>query len=1129
MQDKKSIQRLFAVTAFFLYIFTTTTAFAQDEPPPIETGFTVISQPVDISIAPKDRNVTISFAVERDKGDISYQWYKSIDGTTETGEAIEGATESSYTTEAFTEKEIRYYYCVASADEDSITSNMAVVAYTGLPVLIINTEVHIDSITKDTTIISGHDTINTNGYVFGNMELVYVDSTPTFTYTFKKKKNGEKKEGIKGRGNTTWYDMPKKGYSIKFDKAQSLFGLPSAKKWCLMANYDDKTLLRNKFSSVLGKDIFNSDWNPYSYSIEVMWNGEYRGNYTLSERNTIGAGRIGVQDISDYGKSSFTDQNGDSVINLYDGGFVLEIDERKDSPFWFITTHEKAPVTLKEPDEVSTAIQLHVKNIVQTAENALYSSNFTDPDNGWRKYFDENSVIDWFFVNEIARNHDAPDYASIYKFYSPVDGKLHYGPIWDFDMGFGNDGENGKRPEQGIITGWYVKNGFWTAKMFKDSAFVENMRNRWREKKGALDSAVAETFPALASDDSISAECNFMKWKILGTYVWPNPVGFEDRLTYQSEVDYMKNWLEDRIEWLDNAIENTFFISYDLDGGTLTSANTNVFLSNNTKAFTLKNPTRNGYVFIGWSGTGIDGLSKNVRVTDDKQGDKAFKANWKRDIGAADIVFMDSQTVYNGLAWTPDIIIIHDEDTLVADTDYIISYADNVLAGTATINITGLGETEGERIETFTIAPKPVTLTIASESKAYKEEDPEFTYTIEGLLTIDSVEEQITDIVLNREQGEDAGEYDITATYDSASAANYDVTIIKGILTIEPDTTNIVVTIKGHSDTLVYNGTKQSVHGFDISSSYSEYSVDFVGYSGDSTASGTNANTYTMNLNVRNFKNKSINYPNVVFDITDGNLAIIPKEISLAVVDTSKAYGENDPELTYTVDGVKERLKGVSINREAGEDPGEYEISISFDDNINPNYSVNSATNGVFTITPNHSEIVITIKGHVDTVEYDGNKHTVKGFEMTANSKAYSLDFVNYKDYATVSGTEPNTYPMRLKAEDFKNTSAHFSNIVFEIIDGSLTIVKKEKETEEEEKDALFASRTIASALTVSASNRNIQVNSTMVGKPYAVFDMQGVVVRMGRVESASFEIPVSKSGVYMVRVGSLAQRVNIK
>ena len=1030
MQDPISHAHL--CTIAFLVLLTTT-AFAQEEPAN-QTEFAVIAQPVDISIAAKNMDVTLSFSAEKGESEISYQWYKSTDGTIETGEAIEGATGSSYTTEIFTEREIRYYYCVASADEDSVASDMAVVAYTGLPILYINTEVPIDSITKDTTIINGTDTINTNGYVFGNMQLVYVDDTPTFSYTFKKTKNGEKKEGIKGRGNTTWYDMPKKGYNIKFDKQQSLFGLPASKKWCILANYDDKTLLRNKFSSVLGKEIFNSEWNPYSYSVDVVWNGEFRGNYTLSEKNTIEDSRIDIQDISDYGSAAFTDQNGDGVIDLYDGGFILEIDERLDAPYWFFTSKEKTPVTLKEPDEVSREIQLHVNKIVLDAENSLYSDYFTDPNEGWRKYFDENSVIDWLFTNEIARNHDAPYYASIYKFYSPEDGKLHYGPIWDFDMGFGNDGENGKRPEQGITTGWYVKNGFWTARMFKDSAFVVNVINRWREKKAELDAAVAEIFPALARDDSISAECNFMKWKILGTYVWPNPVGFEKRLTYQSEVDYMKDWLEERIAWLDDAIENTFFISYDLDGGTLSkpNANPNVFLASGTKAFTLQNPTRKGYNFIGWSGTGIEGMSKNVTVTDDRKGDKAFKANWKKDISASLALIADSLMIYNGSEWTPEIVVIHDGDTLVADSDYTVTYADNVFAGTATIVITGTGEIDGVKNESFTIAPKPATLSIANTTKLYRDEDPEFTYTVEGMLAIDSVEEQLTGVVLNRAQGEDAGEYVITATIDTALNSNYAVSVVEGRLTITQ------------------------------------------------------------------------------------------RAATLAAQDISKAYGEKDPKLTYTVDGVKENIKGVTLSRKSGEELGEYAIIISFDGTANPNYVV-TTVDGVFTIHPNDSKVVVTIKGHVDTVLYDGKKHTVEGFDMSSNTKGYSLNHVVYKEHATVSGIEPKTYSMGLDAKDFENTSPNYTNVVFKVTDGSLTI------KEDKKNDALPALPTVANLLKVSSTDHRIQVNTAMMGERYAVIDMQGVIVSEGRVEATSFEIPVSMSGVYMVHVGAHAQLVSIK
>ena len=607
-------------------IFSAAMAFAQDTASVATPELVVTGQPAAISIAEKDSSVTITFKAQKGEETVSYQWFKSADGSTENAEAIEGANEGSFSTEVFTEKGIRYYFCVATAGEESVTSDVAAVAYTGLPVLYINTEIPMEEITKDV-------------YVFGNMKLVYEDGT-NFAYKFEKEKNGEKKEGIKGRGNTTW-QMDKKGYAIKFDKKQQLFGLAAAKKWCIIANYADKTLLRNVYASLLAKNIFNAEWNPSFRPVEVVWNGVYQGNYILCERNTVSAGRVDVQDISNIGKDDFADANGDGEVDMYDGGFVLEIDGWRDAEFWFESEKAKAPVALKDPDEVSEDIQEHVRTIVQTAENALYSDNFKDAVDGWRKYFDEESVIDWFFVNEIARNHDAKDSSSIYKFYDPTDSKLHYGPIWDFDVGFGNDGDG----EVAAVTGWYVKNGFWTIRMFEDSLFVHNVIERWNEQKEALNASVQDMFLSLASSDSVSAETNFMKWDILGKKVHTNSAGYEERLTYQSEVDYMKTWVEERIAWIDNALKNSFFISYDLDGGTLPTANPNVFLSEDTEPFQLNNPVKEGYVFAGWSGTGIDGTSETVQVTDDKSGNKAFKANWKADIAFYEASFAESEFV----------------------------------------------------------------------------------------------------------------------------------------------------------------------------------------------------------------------------------------------------------------------------------------------------------------------------------------------------------------------------------------------------------------------------------------------------------------------------------------------------
>ena len=673
-----------------LSFLNSSTANAQEEPDiPI---FSV--QPMNMCLQ-KDESCTLTCMAEHefhDQSDILYRWYVSSEKDNLKEQSPTAWSSSpELAVEPFSEKGIRYYLCETTIDQTNTEySDVVAAAHTGLPILYINTVIPLSSITKDE-------------YVFGNMKLV--SGTDVFDYAFKKEKDGVKKEGVKGRGNSSW-NLPKKGYSIKFDSKQSFFGLPESKKWCIISNYVDKTLLRNKLASLLANEVYNYDWNPTFTSVDVVWNGEYHGNYIFCERNVIGSGRVDIQDISDLGGKKYTDQNGDGVIDWKDGGYILEIDKRDDAEFVFMTT-KGVHVTLKDPEQVPEEIQTQIQAYVQSAEDALYAANFEDVNEGWRKFFDENSVIDWFWVNEIARPRDAKSFSSIYKYYSPTDSILHYGPIWDFDIGFGNDGAMGYRPEQGITTGWYIKNGTWTVRMFEDSAFVSNVFKRWANQKEKLEAIVNTKLQQLADDNAVSAECNFMKWKILGEYVSPNPLGYEERKTYQSEVDYMKNWINERCTWLDDAINNSFFVTCDLKGGTLAKANKKVFIAESTSEFTLNNPTKEGYIFAGWSGTGITGLSKTVKVTNDKKGNKLFTANWNRDFLLCNVELSATEFDYTGSAIAPVITITDGDYTLVENTDYTVTLPDGrINSGAYNIIITGMGSFEGKVTQTFTIIPK---------------------------------------------------------------------------------------------------------------------------------------------------------------------------------------------------------------------------------------------------------------------------------------------------------------------------------------------------------------------------------------------------------------------------------------
>ena len=685
-------------------------AFAQDTDPTLA----ITSQPLAVSIAQKDQSVTLTCTAVKGDAAIAYQWFKNTDNKNTGGTAIPDATAAGYTTDPFTVKEIRYYYCVATVGTESVTSNVAVAAYTGLPTVYVNTgDVPTASITKAE-------------YVLGDFKLV-ADGADAIEYEFKKVIDGENKEGIKGRGNSSW-SQPKKGYNLKFDKKQVFFELPASKKWCLVANHSDKTLLRNKYASVLGHTLYNSQWNPTLTSVDWIMNGVYMGNYTFCEKISLEDGRVAYQDISDcteakITKGSYTDQNGDGNVDLYDGGFVLEVDARLDADFYFTTTRG-VKVTLKEPDEVDETAQQHVKNIVQAAENALYSNNFTGSDN-WRNYFDEDAAIDWYIMNEFTKNNDAKFFSSVYIRYNPADGKLYMGPNWDFDISCGNINYNNCDKTDG----YWIKNAAWIKRMFQDPTFAENVKNRWNATKDALLQTLADDglIQNLADANAVSCELNFMKWQILGKYVWPNAAGYANRKTYQSEIDYMRNWLSERYVWLDNAF-NGRILTVDLPS--LVASKT--YDGNNLASYTADAVITSQDVIADGDDVSVRVVSavynsvntdaKTITVTFELTGTDKDKyaietrKNYTGKILPLSIenenVALSSETFnFDGSEHNPTVSVKIGTKTLTANTDYTTTLPDGrINTGDYTVTITGKGNYGGTVKKTFTITPAVETI-----------------------------------------------------------------------------------------------------------------------------------------------------------------------------------------------------------------------------------------------------------------------------------------------------------------------------------------------------------------------------------------------------------------------------------
>jgi spore coat protein CotH len=334
---------------------------------------------------------------------------------------------------------------------------------------------------------------------------------------------------IKGRGNTTW-GMPKKPLTIKLPKNEDkpFLGMPSHRNWVLLANYSDKTLLRTDVAFKLGEILDNLKWTPRSRHIHLYLNQEYQGVYQLVEQIKIDPNRVNIAPAISSKRP--------------DGGYIMEVDVRRGEIFNFFT-NRGVVFNCKDPDENLDNVFEKIKTDIQKLEDIIYSDSFADTATGYWKYFDVNSIVDWYLANEITKNNDAIFFSSVYMYYNPTNKKFCMGPLWDYDIALGNVNYG----SCGTSEGFYIKGALWISRLFEDPAFVELVKARWNEKRThfyTLLSHINDQSAYLISSQKI----NFKKWDILDQYVWPNSVVAG---SYEGEIKYLISWVNNRLQWLD--------------------------------------------------------------------------------------------------------------------------------------------------------------------------------------------------------------------------------------------------------------------------------------------------------------------------------------------------------------------------------------------------------------------------------------------------------------------------------------------------------------------------------------------------------------------------------------------------
>jgi hypothetical protein len=336
------------------------------------------------------------------------------------------------------------------------------------------------------------------------------------------------------------------------DKKLPLLGLPAESDWILYGPYSDKSLLRNYLVYGLSNKI--GRYAPRARFAELFLRDskgelaeQYVGVYLLIERIKRGADRV------DFSRLRPVDGN------EFSGGYIVKID-RVGGPETYFTSELGTVLGFVSPrgDRLNDEQRAWIKRDFSRMERVLAGRDFLDPQNGYQRYLDADSFVDCFLLNELFKNVDS--YFLSTFLHKRDDGKLHMGPIWDFDLSSGNASYGGVWKAEG----WMLfpedpqRAGaapFWWDRLFSDPAFRDRVTRRWRALRldPFSESAIYATIDETAEQIEAAQRRNFERWPTWGTYVWPNPRPYAR--SYAEEIRNLKTWFARRIAWIDANID----------------------------------------------------------------------------------------------------------------------------------------------------------------------------------------------------------------------------------------------------------------------------------------------------------------------------------------------------------------------------------------------------------------------------------------------------------------------------------------------------------------------------------------------------------------------------------------------
>ena len=341
---------------------------------------------------------------------------------------------------------------------------------------------------------------------------------------------------VRGRGNSTW-GYPKKPYALKLDKKSALLGMPKHKRWCLLANFMDRTMMRNDVAFEIARHMSALDYTPRGQFVELFLNGVHQGNYYLCEQIKVDEHRVNIAEM---------DEKATTDLGVT-GGFLMEIDSHFDELFRFMSPYAELPWQCKDPDEVNPQQFDYIQQYVSEMEFSLYDpERFARRD--FTKYMDLESFADWWLVYELTMNYETrePNSCFMYKDADTADAmaKMKAGPVWDFDYGTFT-------PERVYQFG--TKYDLYYPRLFEDEAFCQLVQQRWQlVKESDLLTHILTYIDQQEQLLEASDELNAPMWPVTSA----DNINKDNMLNYHDAVQRLKQTFTQKYLWLDGAINN---------------------------------------------------------------------------------------------------------------------------------------------------------------------------------------------------------------------------------------------------------------------------------------------------------------------------------------------------------------------------------------------------------------------------------------------------------------------------------------------------------------------------------------------------------------------------------------------